>query len=127
MPGGLYLSGRAMSVAVRTETKAQSLPPESGGLNLVVIIEGNITEVHQKLRRYLNFISRLFKSYFGVDFLSKCVGNSGQILDKREQNHTCMGYAERESILWHKFPNSLMKKATKRALKKPKPCFLKPQ
>ena len=57
LPGGLYLSSRAISVAFRTETKVQR-PPESGGLNLVVIIEGNITEVHHKLRRYLNFIFR---------------------------------------------------------------------
>ena len=61
-----------------------------------------------------------------MNFSSKCAGNSGQILDKREQNHTCMGYAERESILLHKFPSFLMKKAAKRALKKPKLCFLKP-
>ena len=61
-----------------------------------------------------------------MNFSSKYAGNSGQILDKREQNHTCMDYAERESILLHKFPSDLMKNTTKRALKKPKLCFLKP-
>ena len=46
-------------------------------------------------------------------FSLKNEGNSGQILDKREQNHIYMGYAERESILLHKFPSFLMKKQPK--------------
>ena len=49
-----------------------------------------------------------------MNFSSNCAGNSRQILDKREQNHTYMGYAERESILLHKFPSVLMKKQPKK-------------
>ena len=59
-------------------------------------------------------------------FSSKYIGNSEQILDKREQNHIYMSYAERESILLHKFPSFLMKKASKRALRSRNFVFLKP-